>query len=212
MKKKSLLKLLFVFCLLAFVYGQLKAQEIEVTDNMLYLRSDGSRGTVYFYPDGTLLLASWASTAFAVNVSNSSARGLQVLNNWTYPAAFEVYGSGLVTANGIALYSDSTAKENIQPLDSQIDQLKKLTAVSYKWKDKDIKGEKESYGLLAQDLEKVYPDMVFLSDSGKMGIFYSELIPVLIEVTKEQQALIEAQAQQLLDIEKRLIKLEKKNK
>jgi hypothetical protein len=65
---------------------------------------------------------------------------------------------------------------------------------------------------LAQDLEKVYPDMVFRGDSGQLGIFYIELIPVLIEAMQEQQAVIEQQAKQLIDIEQRLAKLEKKSK
>ena len=65
---------------------------------------------------------------------------------------------------------------------------------------------------MAQDLEKIYPDMVFHSDSGELGIYYTELIPVLLQVTQEQQELIEKQAKQLLNIESRLAKLESKDK
>lgn len=65
---------------------------------------------------------------------------------------------------------------------------------------------------MAQDLEKVYPDMVFHGDSGELAIFYTELIPVLLSAVQEQQELIEKQAERLLDIEKRLEKLEKGNK
>ncbi|MDA3927619.1 MAG: hypothetical protein PF541_01580 [Prolixibacteraceae bacterium] len=45
-----------------------------------------------------------------------------------------------------------------------------------------------------------------------MGIYYIELIPVLLKVAQEQQAIIEAQEDQLTEIEKRLEQLEKKNK
>jgi len=52
--------------------------------------------------------------------------------------------------------------------------------------------------------------MVFRGDSGQLGIFYIELIPVLIEAMQEQQTVIEQQAKQLIDIEQRLAKLELK--
>ncbi len=147
-------------------------------------------------------------------VNSSTKRGLVVSNNWSVPYAFEVYGNGTVKVNGVAVHSDSTLKEDITTLDSQIDNIKKLRSVSYKWKvDKDTKINKRTYGLLAQELEKVYPDMVSTDDStGLKSIFYTELIPVLLEVVQEQQEEIDAQAQQLLDIEKRLAQLENKSK
>lgn len=214
MKKKSLLKLIVVVAVVFCASVQLRAQEIEVTDSDVFIRSENSYGVLKFYDDGELLLnrsASSSSYGFTINVSSSSVKAFCVKTNWSYPFAFTVYGNGDVYANGLALTSDSTAKEDIQIMDSQIDNLKKLKGVSYKWKDKEQKGDKESYGLLAQDLEKVFPDMVFRGDSGQMGIYYIELIPVLLDVAQEQQALIEEQAKQLLDIEKRLAKLEKGN-
>jgi hypothetical protein len=85
-----------------------------------------------------------------------------------------------------------------------------------------MKSDKINFGFLAQDLEKIYPDMVFRGDSGEMGIFYVELIPVLLNAIQEQQAEIEsknkhliqleAQNKQLPEIEKRLKKLEQKLK
>jgi hypothetical protein len=72
-----------------------------------------------------------------------------------------------------------------------MENVKKLNGVSFNWKTETLKGEKQTYGLVAQDLEKVYPDMVFTNDSGVKAIYYDELIAVLIETFKEQQAMIE---------------------
>lgn len=82
--------------------------------------------------------------------------------------------------------------------------------IKYKWKDKENNGNKLTYGLSAQDLEQVYPEMVHTDEDGIKSIFYTELIPVLIQVTQEQQALIEAQGRELEAISKRLTLLEKK--
>jgi hypothetical protein len=109
----------------------------------------------------------------------------------------------------IAVTSDSRLKEDILPLDAQLAKLKKIQSVSYKWKNDDgkgTKGNKRTFGLLAQDLEKVYPDMVFTDEDGNMSIYYTELIPVLINVAKEQQALIEDLQKRLLTLEKKLVK------
>lgn len=210
MKKLTILSLIFFFALIANL--SVEAQEIEVTNDRVYMRSLNSIGTLFFYPEGNLCLATGNSDAFTINVNNANARGIIIRNNWASPAAFEVYGSGLVKANNVVLTSDADEKEQIEALGSQIEKIKKLKAVTYQWKNKEANGYKTNYGLLAQDLEKVYPDMVFRSDTGGLGIYYIELIPVMLEAMQEQQAIIEKQEKQLLDIEQRLAQLEKKSK
>ncbi len=51
-------------------------------------------------------------------------------------------------------------------------------------------------GLIAQELEKVYPELVFTDADGYKSVNYAQLTPVLIEAIKEQQAQIEALKQQ----------------
>lgn len=107
--------------------------------------------------------------------------------------------------------SDERAKENITNLESSIDKLKKLRAVRYDIKKeyaaeeastqntKGIAGAKKrlslrnnNIGLLAQELEKVYPELVTKTDSaGTYGVNYMGLIPVLIHAINEQQTKIE---------------------
>ncbi len=195
------------------VSSNVKAQEVEITDDMMYLRSDGAKGTMYFYPSGSVVLAGSSSSLFTTVVSSGSKKALRVLNDWSYPDAFAVYGDGTVEVNGVAVHSDSTLKEGITTMDNQMAKLKKLKGVTYHLKrDKARAGKKKKthYGFLAQDVEKIYPDMVFTNDSGVKSIFYTELIPVLLEAVKAQQAEIESQNKQLLEIEKRLAKLEQK--
>ena len=55
------------------------------------------------------------------------------------------------------------------------------------------------YGVIAQDVQAVFPEMVTTVDpeNGYLGVAYIQLIPVLLEATKEQQAIIEAQKKEI---------------
>ncbi|MBN2649226.1 MAG: tail fiber domain-containing protein [Prolixibacteraceae bacterium] len=213
---KKVVFIVLEICLLYLVLMpvQLRAQrvqEIEVIDD--YVRLASESGSLKLFKDGDLVYnlyntRNWR-TGFVSNVNNDTQKGLVVHNNGA--VAFIVYGDGTVEANGVALHSDSTLKEGISDMDNQLEKLKKLKGVTYhlkRDKAKDGKKKKTHYGLLSQDVEKIYPDMVFTNEEGIKSIFYTELIPVLLEAVKTQQAQIESQNKQLLDIEKRLAKLE----
>lgn len=60
--------------------------------------------------------------------------------------------------------------------------------------------EGRHYGVLAQAIEKVLPEVVSTDANGDKGVSYSGIIPVLIEVIKEQQKNIEKQQQELAEI------------
>lgn len=214
MKKVVLIVLQVCLLFLVLVPNQLTGQEVEVTDDVVRLKN-GS-GSLSLLGGGDLLYQQHSTSNWIAGivskVSDDTQRGLTVVDN-SWNSVFKVFGDGVVEANGVALYSDSTLKEGISSMDNQMDKLKKLKGVTYhlkRDKAKDGKKKKTHYGFLAQDVEKIYPDMVFTNDSGVKSIFYTELIPVLLEAVKTQQAEIESQNKQLLEIEKRLAKLELK--
>lgn len=185
-----------VFLLIVTNILVLKAQEIEVTTSDIWIRGKDVNAYMKIGAGGDVAFVNQnASTpsAFLINIPSSSQQAFAVRTNWASPANFCVYGNGTAFVLNTAVTSDSTLKTDITPLESQIDNIKKLKSVSYKWKEKSLKGEKKSFGFLAQDLEKIYPDMVFTNDSGVKAIFYDELIPVLVDVFNEQQNQIEEQ-------------------
>lgn len=167
---------------------------------------------------GEMLYVQNSTVSYALGitskVSGSNQQAITVKNqNWN--DVFNVYGSGVVKANGIALTSDSIFKEEIEIVGSEMDKIKKINAVKYKLKtdeEVDVKDKKIHYGFLAQDLEKIYPHMVHTDKFGFKSIFYTELIPVLLEATKQQQDEIERQAALISELDKRLAKLEKNSK
>ncbi len=96
------------------------------------------------------------------------------------------FGATVVcTSAGCTSSSDKRLKENIQPLDFSLEKLLSLNAVQYDWKDKAKFGDKHQIGLIAQDLEKVYPEVVYTDkDSGFKAVAYDKLVAPIIEALK----------------------------
>ena len=92
-----------------------------------------------------------------------------------------------IECKNLVEYSDSVMKTNITQLDGSLNKILKLNGYTYNWKN-DIKDSKKQSGLLAQQVERVIPEVVTKIDStgGKM-LSYTHLVPYLIEAIKEQQ-------------------------
>ena len=81
--------------------------------------------------------------------------------------------------------SDRRLKEDIEPLENSLDNILKLQGVSYDWINKEKYGQSQQIGLIAQDLEKVYPQAVVTdSKSGLKSVAYDHLVAPLIEAFK----------------------------
>ena len=107
--------------------------------------------------------------------------------------AVELYNNGVkkmeTTATGITVYtavnetSDIALKKDITLLSNSLANLKQLKGYSYKFKDTDH----PSIGLIAQEVEKVYPDLV-QGEEGSKTLQYSGFIGPLLEAIKELSA------------------------
>lgn len=86
-------------------------------------------------------------------------------------------------------FSDKKLKKDIHPIDSAIDKIRKLKPVSWDWKD----GSGKSYGVVAQEIEKVLPELV-RSDkvTSLKQVEYSGLIPYLIGAVQDLDARVGA--------------------
>jgi hypothetical protein len=110
----------------------------------------------------------------------------------------------------IAACSDFRYKTNINPIHNSLAKLMLLQGVNYYWKTSEYTNmdfsDRKQLGFIAQDLEKIFPEMVFTDDKGYKSIDYSRLTPVLVETIKEQQKEIEEVFTRLNDLEKLLKK------
>lgn len=82
--------------------------------------------------------------------------------------------------------SDVSFKENIKPIENALDKVKKLQGVTFDWKESDsILDIKQDIGFIAQDVQKVLPELVRENDNGKLSLRHQGIISVLTEAIKE---------------------------
>ena len=100
-----------------------------------------------------------------------------------------ISGSLNVTGDVVAYStSDERLKDNIQLISNPIEKVNQLRGVEFDWNNKSIfKAGKHDYGVIAQDVEKVLPELVKESSTGYLGVDYDKIIGLLIEVVKEQE-------------------------
>ena len=95
--------------------------------------------------------------------------------------------TGTLSATIFTSLSDKTQKTNIKPIENPIELVKQLEGVRYDW----INNQKPSIGVIAQDIEKVLPEVVETNSNGLKSVSYGNIVGVLIEAIKEQQVRIE---------------------
>ena len=109
---------------------------------------------------------------------------------------YMVLNSTSLTASGdIVAYgspSDKRLKENIKPIKSALDKVSKLQGVTFNWKKSDsILDIKEDIGFIAQDVQKVVPELVRENENGMLSMRHQGIAPILLEAIKELKAEIE---------------------
>mgnify|MGYP000870985202 CR=1 FL=1 len=90
--------------------------------------------------------------------------------------------AGTLTQN-----SDMTLKKDIADIPDALERISRLRGVSYRWKDPQ-RGAEQQLGLLAQEVEKIFPEVVSTQADGTKGVAYTSLIGPLIESIKELKA------------------------
>ena len=105
--------------------------------------------------------------------------------------AFVVYFNGNATLAGdLTINSDARLKDNIQPLGSTLDKLHQIEAKTYSFKKDEDHTPK--IGVLAQEVQAVFPELVTEGADGTLSVNYQGLVPVLINAINEQDAKIAA--------------------
>jgi len=155
-----------------------------------------------------------ATTTFRPAIDVNSALGGS-LNRWT-----TVFAS-----NGVINTSDIRDKENIQNLGYGLKEIMKLRPVMYNWKENPQWGKK--IGFIAQEVKPILAEVVQTGDlktkqdikngadssankeDDKLGIYYSDIIPVAVKAIQEQQLLIDQQAKENAALKEKIAQLEK---
>jgi trimeric autotransporter adhesin len=115
-----------------------------------------------------------------------------------------------VVSTTISACSDIRFKKDILPLTSALANVMKLQGVTYYWKVKEFPdryfNDRKQIGIIAQEIEKVYPELVQTDKDGYKSVDYSKLTPILLEAIKDQQKEIDSLNARMKKIEELLTK------
>jgi len=92
-------------------------------------------------------------------------------------------------ANSWGTYSDRRWKKDLQLIPNALEKAKKISGYYYFWKD--AKDKTRQVGVIAQEIEKILPELVTTDAKGYKSVDYSKLTALLIEAIKEQQKIID---------------------
>jgi hypothetical protein len=95
------------------------------------------------------------------------------------------FSGATITATDFNSTSDTNLKENIETVENALETVNSLRGVKFDWKE----NHRTSYGVIAQELEEVLPDLVITKELKTVN--YNGLIGVLIEAVKELKAEVE---------------------
>ena len=155
----------------------------------------GAQGPTGLIASGTTAgnTAYWDGTAWVTSSSNIFNNGGNVGIGTTNPTV-KLEVNGRLKTQGINELSDVRYKKDIQTLTNALANIEKLRGVSYDWKQAEFPEKnfdaKHQIGLIAQELELVFPELVNTDAEGYKSVDYSKLVAVLIEAVKEQQTKI----------------------
>ena len=180
-------------------------EKVSLTDGVVTADASIVAGTFLRGPTGTENVPSVqlgsANDGFYHLASGDA--GINVLVNnvqeFLFADAGGFHADANITAFSTTTDSDIRLKENIKPLENNLEKVLQLKPSSFKWK---IQDKKNDVGLIAQDVEKVIPELVkenisigktkeFLDGDTHKTVDYSKLTTYLIGAVQEQQKQID---------------------
>jgi len=122
-------------------------------------------------------------------ITGTAAGDMILINQFTGNKLYITnYSGGVYLTQGATSWtanSDIRIKNINSHITNAVEKLSTLQTINFCYKD-DI-SKKENLGLIAQEVEMVFPELIETNNDGILGVRYTELIPVLIEAIKEQQ-------------------------
>jgi len=113
--------------------------------------------------------------------------------------------AGLIRATNdvVAFYSsDKRLKDNLIKIGNPLDKLSQLNGYEFDWiVNQEIHpNEGHDVGVIAQEVEKVIPEIVETRESGYKAVKYEKMVPLLIEAIKEQQKQIDELKEEIVEL------------
>ena len=166
------------------------------TSNIVQTTVSGNAGSVTngVYTTGTQTIGGAKSFSSAVNIDSTTASTSKTTGALIVDGGVGIAGA-LNVGGDIVAYasSDERLKDNIELISNPIEKVQSLKGVTWDWNSNaDILQQTlPNVGVIAQDVEKVLPQLVIDRDNGFKGVDYAKLTGLLIEAIKDQQKQID---------------------
>jgi len=112
--------------------------------------------------------------------------------------------NGTATASSWSSSSDLRFKTNILPFNSMLQKVMSLQPVTYNWKVNEFTNRGFAndlqIGFIAQDVQKLFPELVTTGTDGYLSLDYAKVTPILVKALQEQQVLIEKLSGQIVEM------------
>jgi trimeric autotransporter adhesin len=129
----------------------------------------------------------------------------------TLEVAGDIWANGSTISAGATTWSDSRFKTDINTIANALEDVCRLRGVTYDW-DNSNKAtinfpSGRQYGVIAQEVEEVFPELVKTEADGYKSVSYEKMSAILIEAVKEQQKQIELQQSEINELKEAVKKL-----
>ena len=161
-------------------------------DGIIDMLHDGDPGS-YGYRINTENYGGQTALHFQENIANAYTTRLYIDKDGDVgigdsSPSYKLDVDGTIRATGdIIAYSDVRVKENIKTIDNSLEKVSKLRGVEFN----KIGNNEKSIGVIAQEIEKVIPEVVRKDDKGMKSVAYGNISGLLIEAIKELKAEID---------------------
>jgi hypothetical protein len=126
-------------------------------------------------------------------ITGAAAGDLVLLNQASGYRLYVVnYSGGVYLTSGATSWtanSDIRLKNINSHIENAVEKLSTLQTINFSYKDDKFK--KQNIGLIAQEVEKIFPELIDKNGDGMLGVRYTELVPVLIKAIQELKLEIE---------------------
>ncbi|MFO0862230.1 MAG: tail fiber domain-containing protein [Candidatus Saccharibacteria bacterium] len=153
------------------------------------LESMGNNSTNLFH--GAVGVGSGAAPTNKLTVTDTTTNNVAKFNGTGVNQCTVVAGTGWSCS------SDETLKTNILSISNGLGVITQLQGVTYNWKS-DPNGTRQD-GFIAQDIQKILPELVTTDSNGKLSLNKDGIMPFIVEAIKEQNGNLDKTNQQLSD-------------
>ena len=188
---------------------------LEVAGSLIV---DHSLGGIYvpatvpsYNATGVHLKAKAGRPYIAANIGTSDANSGFVVINSSDVYCLAARGDGNLWIKGtLTENSDARYKKEIQPIPQALERICSLQGINFRWSGEGYDSRLQM-GILGQEVEKIFPELVYSDSHGAKSVAYTHLTAALIEAVKELKGENDTLKREVENLERKVELLEKVN-